>query len=288
MKKRKKVSILQPERPLAAAIPRHRTQLIIARFHTLNKRLATAEKTGDDCAVVAIRKEMEELGGIHGYQRASLRGGDEHKGKGACGKWLVPHLRAELKRRKELSRVKMMALRLLDVGAVNGETYEGGGLDTWLTVTSIDLNPQHPNVQRQDFFERPKPRNETDRFEVVCLSLVVNFVGEPDRRGQMLRHARDFLVSGGLLYLVLPFPCISNSRYMTRERLTSIMASLGLTEEKAHMTKKLAHFIYRFNGVVAGAPGSFRKEEVNPGPGRNNFSVVLQVGETKTFHSSTQ
>jgi 25S rRNA (adenine2142-N1)-methyltransferase len=231
-------------------LSKKQTQKIISEYHTLNKRLAVLTKQGDHEGAQKVREEMDELGGLDGYQKASLRGGDERKGKGACGKWLVKllkdhHYRERLmgvdddddatlvggadkddgddsdgardlvklvdtesgrdqedpsspssvsmslgsisggnrdaRNRKKATATKKILL--LDVGALNGETY--AKQSSWIHTTSIDLNPQHPDVQQQDFFERPAPKSREECFHVLCFSLVINFVGEPIKRGNI-------------------------------------------------------------------------------------------------------
>ncbi|KAJ3297385.1 hypothetical protein HK104_000556 [Borealophlyctis nickersoniae] len=214
---------------------------------------------------------MDSLGGLHAYQKASLKGGNEKQGKGACGTWVVKFLKREKDTLLDGGEGK---LRLLDVGAVSGTTYVRQS--SWIDTTSIDLNPQHPRVIKQDFFDRPVPRTEAERFHVVCLSLVVNFVGDVWQRGQMLLHARNHLLPNGLLFLALPLPCITNSRYMTHDRMLAILKSIGFEPLEQHFAKKLAFYLVR--KVEAPPVRRWKKEEVNPGPGRNNFCIVLGGG----------
>jgi 25S rRNA (adenine2142-N1)-methyltransferase len=100
-----------------------------------------------------------------------------------------------------------------------------------------------------DFLEMPIPKKEQDHFNVVCLSLVVNFVGDPSQRGEILRRSAQFLVPGtGILYLVLPLPCIQNSRYMDHELLVEMMAALGYsTLINHHFAKKLAYYAFKLD-----------------------------------------
>lgn len=56
------------------------TQKLISKFHTLNKKLSQSKKVGDAEAVDKINKEINELGGLDTYQRASLKGGSMDKG----------------------------------------------------------------------------------------------------------------------------------------------------------------------------------------------------------------
>ncbi|TPX72346.1 hypothetical protein SpCBS45565_g00430 [Spizellomyces sp. 'palustris'] len=177
------------------------TQKLISTYHTLNKRLSHALSTNNMSLATSIRTEMSALGGLNAYQRASLKGGSERKGLGASGTWLVSHL-------------PRTPLRLLDIGAVSGTTY---AKYPFITPTYIDLHPQHASILQQDFMERPIPPPDS-RFDILCLSLVLNFVPSPRARGALLVRTRDHVTDTGLLYIVVPLPCVLNSRYMTHER----------------------------------------------------------------------
>ena len=70
-------------------------------------------------------------------------------------------------------------LRLLDVGAIGGTSYNDW---KWIEATSIDLNPQAKHVQKYDFFDFPLPGKDDKLYDVVGLSLVLNFVGDLRKR----------------------------------------------------------------------------------------------------------
>ncbi|KAI8813358.1 putative methyltransferase-domain-containing protein [Cladochytrium replicatum] len=225
-----------------------------------------------------IEREIEGLGGLDAYQKASLKGGNEKLGKGACGRFLGHYLRS-------LHKERNRKLRLLDIGALSIETYARHS--SFVKVHAIDLNPQCAGVLRQDFFERPLPGSEEETFDVLCLSLVVNFVPNATRRGLMLQRAKLFLKPGGLLYIVLPLPCITNSRYLTHDHFLDIFAWLDLDLVTYHHSKKLASYVFKARGGVEPKPGStkegdkqtpFPKRLINDGPGRNNFVIVLEGG----------
>lgn len=120
----------------------------------------------------------------------------------------------------------------------------------------------------------PVPSKAAGLFDVVCLSLVVNFVGDPAQRGQILRHSTQFLVPGtGLLYLVLPLPCIQNSRYMDHELLVEMMDSIGYsTLVDHHFAKKLAYYVFKLDARPTGSKKgtkSFPKKMRHDKPNRN-------------------
>lgn len=147
------------------------TARLIRRFHVLNKELA---KCGSDSARrKEILAEMEAMGGLDWYQKASQLGQSKTRG-GDSSKWLVRVLQEHGYRKPN------QTLRLLDVGAVSPDNYKRHA--SWISAKPIDLNPQDPRIEKQDFLEMA-PSAE---FDVVSLSLVVNFVGDPKDRGS--RH----------------------------------------------------------------------------------------------------
>lgn len=100
----------------------------------------------------------------------------------------------------------------------------------------------------------------------------------------MLRIAQSFLRPGtGLLYLVVPAPCIENSRYLDRVRLSRIFTTVGLTivKERLKPGGKLAYFlIRRMDKGDAGVLNPLPREltarvPLRQGASRNNFSILL-------------
>ncbi|KAG0365636.1 hypothetical protein BGZ54_006360 [Gamsiella multidivaricata] len=243
------------------------TAQLIRRYHTLNKELSkclaridgskyssstgsdqrrrqTADQTAVDLTRIAeIRQEMDDLGGLDMYQKASTLGQSKQRG-GDSSKWLIPILESC---HPELNKKAGPALKLLDIGALSPHNYQK--YSSWIHTVPIDLNPQDPLITKMDFLEMPVPTDREKLFDVVCLSLVVNFVGDPTQRGEILRYSTRFLVPGtGVLYLVLPLPCIENSRYMDHELLVKMMSSLGYTTLVSHhFAKKLAYYAFRLD-----------------------------------------
>ncbi|KND00783.1 25S rRNA (adenine2142-N1)-methyltransferase [Spizellomyces punctatus DAOM BR117] len=235
--------------------PKLSTQKLISTYHTLNKRLSHALTTNNMALATLIRTEMSALGGLNAYQRASLKGGSERQGLGASGTWLVSHL-------------PRTPMTLLDIGAVSGTTY---AKYSFITPTYIDLHPQHPNILQQDFMARPIPPPES-RFDILCLSLVLNFVPSPRDRGALLVRTREHTTENGLLYIVLPSPCVLNSRYMTHERFIEVLRCVGFGIVEFKFAKRVAFYLFRRCG---GGVKGIGKIECAPGKGRNNFCVVV-------------
>ncbi|KAG0345852.1 hypothetical protein BG004_002943 [Podila humilis] len=274
------------------------TAQLIRTYHTLNKQLSKClarieasknkrnqtqrDQQEDNIQVAAdlvriaeIRQEMDDLGGLDMYQKASTLGQSKQRG-GDSSKWLIPILETC---HPSMNKKTDPSLRLLDVGALSPHNYQRYA--SWIHTTPIDLNPQDPLITKMDFLEMPIPTTEDSLFDIVCLSLVVNFVGDPTQRGEILRRATRFLVpKTGLLYLVLPLPCIDNSRYMDHALLVEMMDYLGFsTLVKHHFAKKLAYYVFQLDSPLTSArsksgankPGStrFPKKMRHDKPNRN-------------------
>jgi len=70
--------------------------------------------------------------------------------------------------------------RLLEVGALKPDNYRG--CCSWIENTPIDLNAQDPGIRQQDFLQMEEDENAC-KWDVLSLSLVLNFVPDPRERG---------------------------------------------------------------------------------------------------------
>lgn len=256
----------------------------IAKFHALEKKIAQTDDADEKARL------REEQGGLDAYQDASLFGGDRQRG-GESGKWCAEQL--------EKLRGKETPIKLLDVGALSGTSYQK--YTAWIKATSIDINPRGPNVEKSDFKDFPKPATEEDCFDVVALSLVVNFVGDLKERGRMLIRAHDYLKPDGYLYLVLPLACVSNSRYLDHGRLRSILDSCGWNVIVQDDSKRLTRWLCQRKGEHDGPAKEgveskakkavtkrkknnlpewdgteWKKQEIKVGATLNNFCIVVR------------
>lgn len=55
----------------------------------------------------------------------------------------------------------------------------------WISTTSIDLNPLSDSVLRYNFFDFPVPTKEEEKYDIVALSLVMNYEGSLINRGAL-------------------------------------------------------------------------------------------------------
>lgn len=264
-----------------AALSSRQTRKLINTHHQLNKRLAQAEREGDEQTIALCKKSIAKQGGLKTYQVASIQGQAKDRGGDASivlMQWLKPHLAAASTERKDGQR-----LRLLEVGALS--TSNACSRADVFDVQRIDLNSQSEGILQQDFMERPLPEKTSERFDVISLSLVLNYVPDAEGRGEMLKRTCLFLDTAAdgeetgvfpALFLVLPAPCVTNSRYMTEERLTRIMQNLGYVLHETKTTAKLVYYLWILRQTGEKQRQDFPKQEINPGPARNNFSIVLR------------
>ncbi|ODV78046.1 uncharacterized protein CANTADRAFT_96698 [Suhomyces tanzawaensis NRRL Y-17324] len=239
-----------------------------------DKPIRLEELTQRDLVIelAKIDAEIDKRGGINAYQSASTQGQDSKRG-GDSSKRLIEWL-------KEPAYLDKLdgPLNALEIGSLSASNVIST-CGIFENVTRIDLNSQSPLILKQDFMERPLPKGDSEKFNLVSCSLVVNFVPSPKERGEMLHRITKFLKkpkqgSISSLFFVLPLPCIKNSRYFDEESLDKIMKHLGFERSAYYEAKKVAYWLYDWNGVVQ-KNGKFGKKELYPGSSRNNFCITL-------------
>ena len=197
-----------------------RTNDIIRRFHNIHKELEKLKANPNTFKQKQLESELEAKGGIRAYQQASRMGASRFNSE----KWLIKNL---------LSHSK--AVSLLDVGAltINYALPQ-------VQVTSIDLNPCIPQIKKMDFLD------VNESYDVVCLSLVLNFTGCPETRAKMIQKCKSVVKKDGFVYIVLPLPCVMNSRHFSEDYfVNSLMKSVDFQFVKKHESKKLSFFIFQ-------------------------------------------
>ncbi|KAF2666304.1 hypothetical protein BT63DRAFT_55561 [Microthyrium microscopicum] len=258
------------------------TRTIIRKHHNLLKAHAQAIKVGDDETAAELAQQLSEDGGLSKYQQASQIGQLNSRG-GDTSKVLVNWL-------QESSILPWIhdqgsPLRVLEVGCLSPNNAISKVPN--VEMERIDLHSTHPSIREQDFMKTLVPSLASEKFDLVSLSLVVNFVPEAAERGKMLQRTSWFLshtrkstessnASAVLpcLFLTLPLPCVENSRYFTAERLADIMNSLGYELTHSKTSTKIFYSLWKFNPVAV-KPKLFKKEEIVTGRSRNNFAITL-------------
>ena len=220
-----------------------------------------------------IMKEIRDEGGINTYQEASRMGQDSNRG-GDSSKLLIQWLKD-----LDYNEKGATALEIGSLSKHNAISTTG----IFNPVVRIDLNNHNDEdgIIKQDFMERPIPKTSRDQFDLVSCSLVLNFVPTPRERGDMVHRFGQFLKPDKLTYLfiVLPLPCINNSRYMTLDYFTEMMNSLGFRSVKHHEAKKVCYFLFSYNTSKTTNQTKHKdfskKHKLQDGPGMNNFSITL-------------
>ncbi|KAL0931615.1 nucleolus protein [Colletotrichum truncatum] len=278
----------------AKSISRKETRALINTHHMLQKKRQQALARNDEKEAAALTAKISALGGIEEYQRASLQGQRLDRG-GDSSKVLLDWLRSR-KFQPDSTRTKAKddgddgeyrRLRMLEVGALS--TDNACSKSGYFEMERIDLNSQQSGILQQDFMERPLPKDDTHRFDIISLSLVLNYVPDHSLRGQMLLRTLSFLrqpddnFSQGTsnifpsLFLVLPRSCISNSRYFSQDRLVELMTLLGYVQLEGKVTNKLAYSFWKKASSPHQPMPPFTKREVNSGIDRNNFTITLKA-----------
>lgn len=268
-KKKKKKSSKTP----IVEISSRKDRRIITEYHTLNKRIDSVRRNPsiqmEDKAsqIATLEAKKEKIGGINAYQKASKLGEARH-GSFNSAKWILKQMRAfkKLPNTTEGTEEKLPKLRLLDVGALDNNYKKHV---KWIQCKPIDLNPQSSAVLKADFLKL----DSKEEFDVVVLSLVVNFEGDIRKRGDMLRKCQELIVDQGYVFIVLPLPCLKNSRYLNEGLFVSMMKSLGFDDCARHNSTKLSFFMFRKTRQVQDK--SFPKTVLRKGGNHNNFAIVL-------------
>lgn len=264
-----------------ASLSKHATQKLIRSHHQLNKQIKMAESKGDEDKIDELKKRVNGLGGLKSYQLASMQGQANERGGDSSAvlmEWFQDF--------KSTLACLDSKIRMLEVGALS--TKNACSKSGLFEIEGIDLYSQDEDIIQQDFMERPAPRFEKDQFDIISLSLVLNYVPSPTDRGEMLKRTCQFLDQRAprtrpetlhdifpALFLVLPAACIMNSRYMNEERLTVMMACLGYVSLKRKQTAKLIYYLWVLRDKPLPEEQKFSKTQINPGGGKNNFSIVL-------------
>ncbi|CDO93224.1 unnamed protein product [Kluyveromyces dobzhanskii CBS 2104] len=242
---------------------------LLVRAQNVNSSRQLCELLGYIC------REIDEDGGLKNYQMASTVGQDSNRG-GDSSKLLVKWC-------KELSLDKTMGMNALELGSLSAKN-NISTCGIFNPVVRVDLNSNDTvNIEKQDFMERPLPENESEQFDLISCSLVLNFVPTPIQRGQMILRFQHFLKRNQKTYLfiVMPLPCLANSRYMTKERFNEMMNCLGYREVRYKAAKKVAYWLFNFeksddfNHTNTGMSRFTKKVKLADKPGMNNFAIII-------------
>lgn len=216
-----------------------------------------------------IMTQVHKRGGLRDYQLASRVGQTANRG-GDSSKLLVDWL-------KELGHANHNKLRALEIGSLSTENRIStcGLFDP---VLRIDLESSEVGIIKQDFMQRPVPEMEKDKFDLISCSLVLNFVPTPLQRGQMCDRFSYFLrnrPNAAYLFVVLPLPCINNSRYMDKSYFLQLMGCLNYSLVKYHEAKKVCYILLHHDVGEHDRSYFTKKHKLHDGPNMNNFCILL-------------
>jgi 25S rRNA (adenine2142-N1)-methyltransferase len=244
-----------------------------------------------------IAEKLSKDGGLERYQQASQIGQLNARG-GDTSKVLISWLEESTALKPftiALSKTngKIEKMRVLEIGCLSPENAISNCKA--FEIVRIDLHSTHPSIEEQDFMQRPLPRSDDEKFDIVSLSLVLNFVPDASQRGEMLFRTTKFLhsvppITYGLLenagasninrtlpalFFTLPLPCVTNSRYMTEQHLAGLMSTLGYAMTYSKSSAKIFYSLWKFDPLTV-RRAEVKKKEIASGKGRNNFCVVLE------------
>ncbi|ODV64922.1 hypothetical protein HYPBUDRAFT_233982 [Hyphopichia burtonii NRRL Y-1933] len=226
-----------------------------------------------------IDKEVDTRGGLAAYQIASTQGQDTQRGGDSLKKLIEWMKGAKYQGKIEEMKKMNRKINALEIGSLSANNMISTS-KVFEEVKRIDLNSQNGQlIEKQDFMQRPLPKDENEKFNMISCSLVLNFVPSAISRGDMLKRITKFLktpkaneISG--LFLVLPLPCINNSRYFDKKELDKIMLGLGFKEQEYYQAKKVAYWLYDWQGEAT--PAKNQKKELHKGSNRNNFCILIK------------
>lgn len=226
-----------------------------------------------------IDSEIDQRGGLDAYQIASTQGQNTKRG-GDSSKKLIEWLKSTEYHYHSI--IEKTGMNALEIGCLSPDNLIST-CGIFKEVVKIDLNSQNPQILQQDFMERPLPNGNDEKFNLISCSLVVNFVPSPTARGDMLKRITQFLKpptpnNMSTLFLVLPLPCITNSRYFDNSTLIAIMQELGFKQICRYEAKKVVYWLFDWQGQdqIKLTDKYRRKKNLYSGANRNNFCILLQ------------
>jgi len=182
-KKRKKICPITSAsaRPLSHPTS-STTRNVIREFHALQKRKSQLQLRQSQSKVDRDSEEINQieirirsLGGLKRYQEMSRVGQSNDRG-GGTERILIRWL-SDMKSQLVKEGTQM---QLLEVGALEPDNYRH--VRSWISSFPIDLETRKPGVLQCDFFDLDRDDN-TGKWDIISLSLVLNFVSTPKRRG---------------------------------------------------------------------------------------------------------
>jgi len=264
-------------------------------YHTMNKRISqiTHDKSLEESdrmqRLNALKQQIEQRGGIQKYQEASIFGANSMTSNAFNS---AHYVLTYLKKHKHFVNPSK-PIKLLDVGAIDNQYIDSPHYSSsTLDLTLIDINPQHPDVQRIDFFDYSHQHilKNSHKHDVIVLSLVINYIGSAKERGHMLSYCiqDEMLTEHGLVFIILPNACIQNARYMKYSRMKSLIESIGFRQVSIEYSRRLVFWVFVKEEKSSRVPKynriskefqyqrEYARKLCRGGAKRNNFSIELK------------
>jgi len=199
-------------------------------LHKLSSSSLVSQKHALESRRKELLSKLEDNGGVHRYQQASVVSTEYFK----TSRFVVRTL-------QHLGYIPTKGghrLRTLEVGAINTQLQEC----PFLSIRAIDLHSQHPSIETKDF--NTLHHSTFFSFDVVVSSMVVNCVPNPYGRFEMLMRLALSIKPGGCLFLMLPIRCIQSKHLGGKGAFRQILTALGLRDIlPEHHTPKIAFYV---------------------------------------------
>lgn len=251
--------------------------LNLRKNYQKNKKISSNDIDRLNLLLNFITEEIVDNGGLQKYQIASIMGQNSDRGGDSSKKlmsWIL-ELNDSGKSFKDMSALEIGCLRVDNV--ISQHKYK----KFIKSIERIDLNSNHPEIKKEDFLMKTLPESNEQKYDLISCSLVVNFVPDENKRGEMMIRLKKFCKNQGLVFLVLPLPCVTNSRFTDDELLVTKIMEQGLNFKliKEHKSNKIVYYLFQNNNSVYNEKylkknhGS--KRIIKNKPGMNNFCITF-------------
>eukprot|EP01039_Chlorochromonas_danica_P005582 gene5582-6145_t len=275
MGRSKKKTLFLGVRPIGGPAIKSRrvARKVTTQYHALIEERSQIEQTSSltlkeqQKKLKDIEERLKNLGGINRYQEASVVSTKHF----STSKWIIQTIRQLLPFPPTTSTnttststnttststiststsstpaTQPHRWNTLEIGAINTQLQQA----SFLNVRSIDLHSQHALIEEKDFFEILPEQS----YDVVVCSMVINYVTDPMRRGEMIGRLCQQLSTrregdgGALLFLILPKRCLSSPFFSSLDDFQHLLEWVfGLTLcQPVHFTPKVAFFVLRLS-----------------------------------------
>jgi len=251
--------------------------LNLRKKYQKNKKLSLHDKDTLYSILDFITKEIVDNGGLQKYQIASIMGQNSDRGGDSSKKlmeWIL-ELNDSGKVFRDMKTLEIGCLRVDNI--LSKHKYK----KFVNSIERIDLNSNHPEIKKEDFLLKPIPETNEQKFDLISCSLVVNFVPDENKRGEMMRRLKKFCRNQGLLFFVLPLPCVTNSRFTDDHVLVKNIMERGLNFKllKEHKSNKIAYYLFQNNNSVYDEfflhSNHGSRKNIRGKPGMNNFCITF-------------